>query len=67
MGAVVLASSFLLGNGIAFAQTSATPTTPGVPSTGTGGNSAANVLILGASALAALAGGLYLTRKLAPR
>ncbi len=43
---------------LTYAQT----TTPEVPSTGMGGQAAANVVVLGASALALMAGGAYLAR-----
>ncbi|MBP9710837.1 MAG: hypothetical protein KBD50_01045 [Candidatus Pacebacteria bacterium] len=54
----------LLLAGAASAQTT-TPevTTPGVPETGAGGNTAANILLLSAAAGIALVGGTYLTRK----
>jgi hypothetical protein len=41
--------------------TTAAPT-PGVPSTGEGGNAASNLAVLGVSALAFIAGGAYLAR-----
>ncbi len=43
---------------LTFAQT----TTPDVPSTGEGGQATTNLVVLGASALALAAGGIYLAR-----
>lgn len=44
------------------AQTTTATTTPGTPNTGAGGNGA-NMLLLGTSALVALAGAGYLARR----
>ncbi|HEV7449624.1 MAG TPA: hypothetical protein VGP13_03765 [Candidatus Paceibacterota bacterium] len=71
-GAVGLAVGTLLALAapLTYAQTTdtttdTTVTTPGVPSTGAGGEAASNVLVLGASAVVLVAGGAYLlkTRK----
>lgn len=62
-GAVLIA---LLSVGVAGAQTTTTSggtTTVGTPNTGMGGDTAMNVLILGSSALVAVAGAAYLRRK----
>ena len=71
-GAVALTA--LLTTGVASAQTT-TPTstaptstvprtTPGVPSTGSGGDMAANIIVLATAGAVALAGGVYLSRRL---
>jgi hypothetical protein len=67
-GALGLAVGTLLALAapISYAQTytatDTSATTPGSPNTGSGGNAAANYLVLGASALALAAGGAYLAR-----
>ncbi len=64
MGGMV---GLLVGTLLALAAplTYAQTTTPGVPDTGAGGNAPVNGIVLGVSALALLAGGVYLvgTRK----
>lgn len=56
----------VLGASAALAQTSTTTmgttTTPGVPNTGAGGDLLTNVLLLGISAAAVVAGIVYLVR-----
>lgn len=63
-GAMGLAVGTLLALAapLTFAQTTTPTTTPTAPSTGAGGNATANVVVLGVSALALLAGGVYLAR-----
>lgn len=78
-GALAVAS-MLLVSGVAFAQTTttdltgssttsgtSTTTTPGVPNTGAGGDTTANLIVLGASGLVVAAGGTYLLRKKIPQ
>ncbi|MDB5237904.1 MAG: hypothetical protein JWM46_174 [Candidatus Kaiserbacteria bacterium] len=60
--APIVALAMLLSAGVASAQTTAS-TTPGVGNTGAGGDSAANMLLLGTSALVAIGGTAYLARK----
>lgn len=61
IGAIALA--MMLTAAVASAQTTTTTgTTPAVPNTGAGGDTAANVVVLAGSALAALAGATYLGR-----
>lgn len=57
-----LALGILLTAGVVSAQTDAT-STPGVGNTGAGGNSAANMILLGTSAVVAIGGTAYLARK----
>lgn len=53
---------WLIAGGIALAQTTAT-TTPGVPSTGAGGDTVTNIAILAAAASVAIGGAWYLSRQ----
>lgn len=50
--------------GVVAAQTTTATTTPGTPETGVGGDVAGNLALLGSSALVALAGAAYISRKL---
>jgi len=59
-GAVGLMVGTLLA--LAAPLTYAQTTTPEVPDTGQGGGASTNLVVLGASALALVAGGLYLAR-----
>jgi hypothetical protein len=59
-----LAAMFVIGAQTASAQGT---TTPGTPNTGAGGEAAANVLILAASALAIVGGTSYLARRVGSR
>lgn len=59
MGALAL---LLAAGAPAYGQTTTT-TTPGTPNTGMGGEAAVNVLLLGSSALLAIAGAGYLMRR----
>lgn len=68
LGALAIVSALAMGT-TAFAQTASTTdttgttaTTPTVPNTGTGGNAAENLAMLGASALIAVGGAAYLAR-----
>ncbi len=56
-------AALLTAGTVANAQTTIATTTPTVPSTGQGGNMLVNILILGSSALIAVAGVTYLIRK----
>jgi hypothetical protein len=58
IGALTAAAGFLAA-GVASAQTTTT-TTPGVPSTGAGGDPAMVLIVLGIAALAVIVGGAYL-------
>ncbi len=71
LGALAILGALATG-GTAFAQTASTTTTavpvdtsvttPTAPNTGAGGSAAENYLVLGASALVAAAGALYVAR-----
>ena len=72
-GAAIMVAIFFAA-GIVHAQTSSpssaipgatATTTPGVPSTGAGGNADVNGITLGASALLMLAGSAYIIRSIA--
>lgn len=56
-------TSLLMAGAVSAQTTPEATTTPGVPDTGAGGTAATNVLLLGAAAAVALAGGAYLTRR----
>ncbi len=62
VGAAVIGAMLFLG-GTAFAQTTTSTTTPGVPNTGVGGDAATNLLVLGTSLAVLVVGGAYLGRK----
>jgi hypothetical protein len=73
LGTLAILSALAMG-GTAFAQTASTTgtsgsattdttgTTPAAPNTGAGGDAAANLAMLGASALVAAGGAVYLAR-----
>jgi len=46
---------------LAFAQTTTSTTTPGVPDTGVGGDAITTMAVLGVSAIAAIAAAMYLS------
>lgn len=58
---LMLGTLLALAAPLTYAQTT-TDAAPGVPATGLGGESALTLAVLGASALAALAGSVYLMR-----
>ena len=64
-GAALTVALLVASSGVALAQT--TTTTPTTPNTGAGGDAAANMLVLGTSALLALSSGVYLARRVAAR
>lgn len=55
-------AAFALAAPVAFAQTTTSTTTPGVPDTGVGGDMVMTIAVIVVAAAAAIGGALYLTR-----